>query len=170
MARGGRRGWALTIHSSRTRFAGRLNSGVRRSKSSGFLGSRLPPCHWPRCVLSSVSWLALQQLRSPCMARFKHGSVWLSGFGDGGHFRVVYQPSAFASVGWPLTVGRARPGNMTSVCRLVGCCVSSHDRLTIQSSRTGFASRLISGVRQHGRVAQGRISVDSLTAGKRRMT
>ena len=140
----------ITIHSSRTCFAGRLNSGVIRCCVTALVR---PPS------ARSSQRSASAPVRSP--RRPRHRSVQRSA-------RAASLPSCVpchaSSAAVRLMPGRASPAAAT--CGMLGwqwrcwgaqaqlASLAGHHRITIHSSRTCFAGRLNSSVRPHGTIAQ----------------
>jgi hypothetical protein len=63
--------------------------------------------------------------------------------------RVCRTRLVVASVALRVTASRAGPGCGVVACLAQAVTVLGHHHLTVHSSRTGFASRLNSGVRAH---------------------
>ena len=154
--------WRITTHSSRSRFAARLNSGVRRHGKHSY---DLPHRHLFFCNLGVSTHSgqivslperpvsrALHQVRFARDANIRQ--VWLCE----PKFLVIYDSSASQVSSRSASVQAVR--RPTIAVYNYGSCSdffgvrSRHVewlcRLTIRSSRSRFAARLNSGVRRHG--------------------
>jgi hypothetical protein len=136
----------LTIHSSRSRFAARLNSGVRRCKSFSQLHSQ--HCNSVRfgCICLSANcplhyWLrSLHRARSSLASRVCRLRL-ASKF-------VNSAPSQATSVGIQRTVSQARPGTWSSAST-AGSSGPSLSRLPSRLTIHSTGSRFAASVRVH---------------------
>ena len=144
----------LTIHSSRTRFAGRLNSGVRPlcRQTTVFCEQLLTLTSYWRLRLSygESSWQHLHCTRFPAIPT---AALWLSfpvffSF-CWPHLPMVPASFCYANISW---VGSCKLSWSYAWAFLSLCFSPSRPPcrgLTIHSSRTCFAGRLNSSVRPH---------------------